>query len=483
MSYSRLKKSNKTNEAKHQDVFAKRRKKLLEKFGNNQIIIIPAHPVSQRNRDVEYLFHQDGNFYYLTGFNEQESIAVLAPGRKEGEYILFNRPTDPEKETWTGKRAGQEGAKKQYHADQTFPINDFAKVLPGLLKNRTTVYYPIKDKRDLDKSIEKIILKSKPKINHKLQYKDICDTLAEMRLIKDEEEIALIKKSIEISKKGHLEAIKHCHPGLYEYQLEAKLMHEFLDNGAQGLSYPNIVASGENSCILHYEENDKKINDGDLVLIDAGAEYQHYSSDITRTFPANGKFTKEQRAIYDLVLKAQEDAIQAIAPGITWDDIEGVVCRTLTEGLIELGILKGDLETLLENGACRQFYMHGAGHWMGLDVHDVGANDIPFEAGMIHTVEPGLYIKPSADVDMCWHNIGVRIEDDILITKEGCEVLSRSIPKKAEEIEALMAKPCEAKLTDCKSRLFNESCKKATSNAGEEEKPIANRLRSKAIIL
>ena len=519
MSHVRSNKSKQPAESKTQDVFAKRRKKLLDQFKNNQLIIIPAHAVSQRNRDVEYLYHQDSNFYYLTGFNEPESIAVLAPGRKEGEYILFNRPKDPEKETWTGKHAGLEGAISEYGADQAFPISEFKKRLSELLKKRTTIFYTIKDKRDLDKDIEKTILNIKPNGLTKIKYDDISATLAEMRLIKDDEEIALIKKSIDISKKGHLAAMQNCRPGMYEYQLEAKLMHEFLDNGSQALSYPNIVASGENSCTLHYEENNKQIKEGDLVLIDAGAEYHNYSSDITRTFPANGKFTKEQRAIYDLVLKAQQEAIKCTAPGITWTDIETVVATTLTQGLIDLGILKGDLETLFNEQAYKPFYMHGSGHWMGLDVHDVGEYDIPFEVGMIHTIEPGIYIKPSPDVDKRWHNIGVRIEDDILITKDGCEVLSRALPSKAEEIEALMSKSRadndfdgksstakslatlkrldpividinknkikeeseNAKSINRKPRLFKQPHK--TTPAPDQHEPIATRLRSRNVTL
>lgn len=417
------------------NVFESRRQKLLNSIDKDQIIIIPAHAVAQRNGDIEYHYHQESNFFYLTGFNEPDALLVLSPGRKEGEFILFNRPKDPKLETWTGKRAGIEGACEKYGADQAFSIEEFEKIFPKLIKGKKTLLHPMSDKANINKKIDDFL----KTFSDKFAHQDISEKLAEMRLIKDKEEIALIRKAVQISEKGHLAAMKQCKPGMYEYQVEAKLMHEFLYHGSRAVSYSNIVASGENSCTLHYDENNRQIKDGDLVLIDAGAEYSNYSSDITRTFPANGKFSKEQRAIYDLVLKAQEAAIKHVKPGVNWDEIEEIVCVTLTHGLIQLGILKGDLKQLVIDQACREFYMHSAGHWMGLDVHDVGKNNVSFKPGMIHTLEPGLYIKPSPHVDKRWHNIGVRIEDDILVTKNGCEVLSAALPKKAADIEAIMA--------------------------------------------
>lgn len=467
MSKSRL------HEAKNQDdfkkeVYAKRRQKLLKNIDSNSIVILSAHPISHRNGDVEYKFRQDSNFYYLTGFKEPESVAVFAPGREQGEFILFNRSKDPKKEIWTGKRAGQEDAIKTYGADESYPINEFAAQLPLLLKNRTLVHYPINDKNK-DKEIEKVILNAikKGKKKSKITAADISHTINEMRQIKDDEEIALIKKSVAISEKAHLNAMKRCKPGLYEYQLEAELMHTFLDNKALGVSYPNIVASGENSCTLHYDENEKQIKEGELILIDAGGEYENYSSDITRTLPANGKFNKEQRAIYELVLKAQEAGIKAITPDSNWGEVEAIVCIVLTEGLINLGLLKGDPEKLVRNGACKRFYMHSSGHWMGLDVHDLHDDnelqDVSFKPGMVMTMEPGIYIKPSDNIDKRWHNIGVRIEDDILVTKNGCEVLSRRLPKTVAEIEAIMAEAQSKKVVEEKTPLSNTTSSTAKS--------------------
>lgn len=474
MSKSRL------HEVKADNTHAERRQKLLETLDAKSIVILSSNPIAHRNGDIEYAYRQDSNFFYLTGFNEPESIAVFSPGRKEGEFILFNRPRDPEKETWTGKRAGQEGACELIGADESHPIEDFKKILPQLLKDRTEVFFPINDahkNKDVIDTIKSAIKNSKSKKAIKLS--DIEPALSEMRQIKDASEIAHIKKAIEISEKAHLKAMQRCKPGLYEYQLEAELMHEFLDNGAQALAYPNIVASGENSCTLHYEENNRQIKNGDLVLIDAGAEYKNYSADITRTFPANGKFTKEQRAIYELVLEAQEAGIKAVAPGSDWTQPEAAVDIVLTKGLLDLGILEGDLEELLEQNASKKYYMHGAGHWMGLDVHDSGPYTedenapVTFKPGMTLTMEPGIYIKPSPDIDKRWHNIGIRIEDDVLVTQDGCEVLSRHLPKKPDEIEAIMAGSKNERVVIN----YDATVKKASEKAPEKEHKKASNVR------
>lgn len=419
------------SQSRDQDIYAKRQQALLKKVKPNSMIILPASPVRFRNRDIEYSFRQDSSFYYMTGFEEPEAIAIFLKNDEGSKYILFNRPKDPSIEIIHGRRAGQKEACEKYGADESYSFAEFEDKLPGLLDGITNVYFPTSLKNN-DKTIEKFVLDS----IETTAMKDIMPIISEMRLIKDKHEINLIKKSIAISERGHLQAMKKCKPGLHEYQLEAELMHEFLDQGSRGLAYPNIVAAGKNANYLHYMENNKQIKDGDLVLIDAGGEYKNYSSDITRTFPANGKFTEEQRKIYNLVLNAQEAGIKAVKPGASWANVEMAVQNILTKGLIELGLLKANPKK--PTAGLDQFYMHSAGHWMGLDVHDVGSYSTKFKPGMILTVEPGIYIKPSKDIDKCWHDINVRIEDDILVTSTGHEVLSKHLPKKIDEIEKIM---------------------------------------------
>ncbi len=429
--------------------FAKRRKQLMQKVGATGIVILPSAPIARRNGDYDYPYRQQSDFYYLTGFEEPESVMILAPKRKEGEFILFNRIRDRDKEIWEGYRAGQTGARDIFGADQAFPISELEKKLPELLENREQIHYAI----GIDKAFDAVLLNAvnhiRGKIRNGLQspiaFVDITPSLHEMRLIKSPAEIALMRKAAEISAQAHISAMQLCKPGLSEYHLEAELIYEFQRNGARFPAYTSIVGSGGNSCILHYNSNNQIIADGSIVLIDAGAEYHNYAADITRTFPANGRFSEEQRAIYEIVLAAQLAGIKAVRPGAPWPSMQNAIVKIITQGLIDLGILKGRLNDLIEKEAYFPFYMHKSGHWLGLDVHDVGRYKIDnkwrtLQPGMILTVEPGIYISPDIPgVHKRWHNIGVRIEDDVLVTAKGNDVLSRDVPKTIAEIEAIMA--------------------------------------------
>lgn len=430
--------------------YAKRRKQLMQRIGSNGIVILPAAIESFRNGDAVYPFRQNSDFFYLTGFEEPEAVAVLLPKRKEGEYLLFNRVRDRSREIWDGPRAGQEGAVKQFQADQAFPISEFESMLPELLEGRESIHYPLGLNKYYDKLLLQVVNKIRAKIRRGLQspiaFVDVASSIHEMRLFKSPTEIAMMQKAVDITEKAHIQAMKACKPDIHEYQLEAELMYEFQRNGARFPAYSSIVGAGRNSCILHYVSNNHKIKDGDLVLIDAGAEYNNYAADITRTFPANGRFSAEQRAIYELVLEAQVAAIKSIKPGLKWETAQNIIVKIMTQGLIDLGILKGSLDSLIEKKAYFPFYMHLSGHWLGLDVHDVGRYKMngkwrTLEPGMTFTIEPGLYISSDIPgVHKRWHNIGVRIEDNILVTKKGCDVLSHKIPKKIAEIEAIMKK-------------------------------------------
>jgi Xaa-Pro aminopeptidase len=422
--------------------FHQRREKVLKQYGADDIIILVSAPESHRNADTNYIFRQDSNFYYITGFSEPRSVAILAPGRAEGEYILFNLPRDPDKEIWNGKRAGQKGAVEEFGANQAFSIEELDQRLPDIIRGRKNAYLI---QSNAEKGVEnRVMLKKVSEAG--MEVRDITPLLTAMRSIKDEAEILAMREALRITGLAHVNAMRHCQPGMFEYQVEAALMNKFYQNGSHAQAYPNIVASGPNTCILHYETNDRRIQNGDLVLIDAAAEYQTYAADITRTFPANGKFTIEQRAIYEIVLKAQEAGIKAVAAGVTVKSVRDAVERVITQGLLDLGLLHGELEKLLEEYACKKYYMHSFGHWIGLDVHDVGGKDEngqpnmrQLEAGMTLTMEPGIYISNQHnDIDPKWHNIGVRIEDVLFVTSGGCEVLSAAIPKSVESIEMIM---------------------------------------------
>jgi len=427
--------------------FAQRRKKLMEKMEPGTLAILTAAPEKMRNADGEYPYRQDSDFHYLTGYPEPEAVAILMPGRPDGEFILFNRRRDPAKETWTGRRAGQAGAVAKYNADEAYPIDELAQRLPQLLLGYERIAYCIGRYPEFDQQLVSAIDTLHSKVRMGIvaprEFINLEQWLHKMRQIKSSHEIDLMRTAAQIAARGHNRAMQVCRPGMYEYQLEAELLHEFTSNGGVP-AYCSIVGSGENGCILHYNENRSQMKDGDLVLIDAGCEYQCYASDITRTFPVNGRFSAEQTAVYEIVLAAQLAGIKHAKPGNSLESLHVTCMRILVEGLVELGILKGSVDGLIEQKAYMPFFMHRTGHWLGLDTHDaglyrVGGEWLKFEAGMAHTIEPGLYIPAETPgVDPKWWNIGIRIEDDIAITATGCEVLSADTPKSIADIEALM---------------------------------------------
>ncbi|TPQ25741.1 Xaa-Pro aminopeptidase [Methylomonas sp. HW2-6] len=431
-----------------QSEFKKRRASLMKQIGKGNIAIIASAPHRTRNRDVHYPFRQDSDFYYLTGFNEAESMAVFIPGREQGEYILFCREFDEKKALWEGAHAGLEGATKHYEADDSFPIDDLDDILPGMLENKSKVFYPMGKDSDLDHKlmewINNIRKQSRSGITAPGELVSLEHILHEMRLFKSAEELKLMRRAAEVSAKAHVRAMRACKPGLYEYQIEAELMHEFVQDGLRAVAYPSIVAGGRNACVLHYTENNDKLNKGDLLLIDAGVECDHYAADITRTFPVSGKFSEPQRLLYQLVLDAQAAALAEIKPGNPWNKAHDASVETLTRGLVELGLLKGRVKKLIKDEKYKQFYMHRIGHWLGMDVHDVGDYKIKdewrlLEPGMVLTVEPGLYVAADCEtVDKQWRGIGIRIEDDVLVTKDGHEILTGGVPKSIDAIEALM---------------------------------------------
>jgi len=428
--------------------FVKRRKQLMRTVGKDGIAILSASPVRQRNRDVEYPYRQESDFLYLSGFSEPEAVLVLVPGRTSGQFLLFCRESDPQQEIWHGRRAGLAGAVAEYGADDAFPITDMDEILPGLMEGRKRVFYTMGQDEGFDRRVVEWVNQLRAKVRSGLQapseFIDLDYHLHDLRLFKSRSEVATMREAARISMRAHKRAMQICRPGMMEYELEAEFLHEFRLAGAEP-AYSSIVGGGENGCILHYTENNQKLNDGELVLIDAGAEHEGYASDVTRTFPINGKFSPAQKEIYELVLASQEAAFRKAKPGNHWNDPHEAAVKVLTKGLLELGLLKGKLSELIKDGAYRQFYMHRTGHWLGMDVHDVGEYKVGdgwrlLEAGMVMTVEPGLYIMPARGVPKRYHNIGVRIEDDIVITRDGYDLLSKGIPKTVAEIEAQMAR-------------------------------------------
>lgn len=429
--------------------YARRRKTLMEQMVPNSIAILPAAPVHIRNRDVEHVYRQDSDFQYLTGFPEPEAVMVLIPGRAHGEYVLFCRERDPERELWDGLRAGQEGAVRDFGADDAFPIADIDDILPGLIEGRERVYYSIGTHVEFDRRLMEWVNTIRSKARQGAQppseFVALGHLLHDMRLYKSAAELKVMREAGDVSARAHVRAMQAARPGLYEYHLEAELEYEFRKGGAKMPAYGSIVAAGRNACILHYRENDAPLKDGDLVLIDAACELDCYASDITRTFPVSGRFTPEQKAIYELVLASQEAAFAVIAPGRHWNEAHEATVRVITAGLVELGLLQGDVDQLIASEAYKAFYMHRAGHWLGMDVHDVGDYKVGgewrvLEPGMVMTVEPGIYVSPdNQDVAKKWRGIGVRIEDDVVVTREGCDILTGGVPKTVSEIEALMA--------------------------------------------
>ena len=421
----------------------------MKRMDQNAIAIIPAAREATRSNDTQYRYRQDSDFLYLTGFEEPESIAVVAPGR-DPKYTLFVRPRDPEREIWDGKRYGVEGAKSDFGAEAAFPISEFDAKLQDILDGAGTLYYRLGANAELDdKIIRKIAamraLNRKP-IHPPRTIIDPATIIHEMRVIKSDEEIELMQRAADIAAEAHVEAMKTVRPGMKEFEVEGMLEHYFRRHGASGPAYTSIVGAGANATVLHYISNTGDLHDGDLLLIDAGAEYQGYASDITRTFPINGHFTKAQREIYDLVLKAQMECVEMVRPGTTHDELKTRSIEILTEGMVRLGLLKGEPQQLIKDKKHEKFYMHGLGHMLGIDVHDVGVyyydkQSRALEPGVVMTVEPGLYISPDTqDVPEQYLGIGVRIEDDVLCTNNGPRVLTSKVPKHADEIEALMAR-------------------------------------------
>ena len=432
----------------NQEEFKRRRRFMMEEMGEGNIAIVAGATEKNRNRDVDYPFRQDSDFYYLTGFAEPNSVAVFIPGRLQGEYLLFCSEFDAQKALWEGAHAGLEGAVKDYGADDAFPIEDLDDILPGLLENKARVFYPMGRDSELNHHILEWVNtlreKSRSGIQVPGEFVSLEHVLHEMRLFKSAQELTWMRQAAEISTKAHKRAMRSCQSCQYEFQIEAELIHEFMFHGLRSPAYPSIVASGANACVLHYTENSSRLQAGDLLLIDAGAECNYYPADITRTFPVSGRFSQPQKLLYQLVLDAQLAAIEQVKPGIPWNYSHDIAIEVLTKGLVDLGILSGAIAELIEEEAYKPYYMHRIGHWLGLDVHDVGDYKLDgqwrvLESGMVLTIEPGLYI-PQEDTSVApqWRGIGIRIEDDVLVTENGCEVLTDAAPKSIQEIEALM---------------------------------------------
>ncbi len=427
--------------------FARRRRQLMRMMGRDAIAILPSAPQRQRSRDVEFGYRQDSDFYYLTGFPEPQAVAVLVPDRDQGEFVLFCRERDPEREQWDGRRAGTDGAVESYGADDAFPISDIDDILPGLMESKPRVFYTMGIYPDFDQRVTEWVntLRRMVKLGgHTPQeFVALDHLLHDMRLYKSRAEIAVMRKAARIAVAAHERAMRTTRPGMHEYEVEAEFLHEFRRRQSEP-SYPPIVGGGENACVLHYTENGAELADGDLLLIDAGCEYDYYASDITRTFPVNGRFTPEQRAVYEIVLEAQLAAIDKTRAGNHWNDPHDAATRVITRGLKKLKLLDGTLPRLLKDQSYRQFFMHRTGHWLGMDVHDVGDYKVGdewrvLEPGMVTTVEPGIYISPGRGVPKRFAGIGVRIEDDVAVTRGEPDVLSKGLAREPDEIEALMA--------------------------------------------
>jgi Xaa-Pro aminopeptidase len=429
--------------------FQARRQRLLATMAaeGGGLAVIPTAPERPRNRDTHYPYRADSYFHYLCGFPEPEAVLVLVAGA-EPRSILFCREKDLEREIWDGYRYGPEGAREAFGVEEAHPVAELAARLPELMANQPAVFYGLGFDAEFDARITAAL--NAVRANARAgavppgAIRDLRALVDEMRLFKDEHELATMRRAAAISAEGHRRAMAAARPGRFEYEVEAELLHAFRRHGAQAPAYPSIVASGPNACVLHYVSNDRAMQDGELLLIDAGCELDSYASDITRTFPVNGRYSGPQRDIYELVLAAQAAAIAAIGPGAHWNQPHEAAVKVLAQGMLDVKLLAGSLDQTLETGSYRQFYMHRTGHWLGLDVHDAGEYKAggqwrSLAPGMVLTVEPGCYIRPAAEVpEVFWH-IGVRIEDDALVTPEGCELLTAATPKTVAEIETLMA--------------------------------------------
>ena len=430
--------------------FEKRRRKLAKLIGKDGIAVIPTASTRVRSRDTDYPYRPDSDFYYFTGFSEPNAVMILAPGREDGSFIVCLREKNPLTEIWDGHMEGLNGVKKNYEADQSFDIEDLETILSSLFLGRQKVFFTLGQ----DEVLDKILMKSFNAVRAGQRRGGVVPSeiqaleplVHEMRLIKSKYEIGLMKKSAKISVDAHKRIFENCKPGVFEYQIEADIIHEFGKHGAVP-AYTSIVASGQNACTLHYISNRDKMKSGQLLLTDAGCENEMYAAAITRTIPVSGEYSKEQKEIYELVLEVQKNAINSIKPGQTFEGLQSDAIKGLTKGLKKLGLLKGRVDQLIKSEAYKDFYMHGIGHWLGMDVHDVGSymdqkgKSRKFENGMVLTIEPGIYIsKKNKNVPTEYRGIGIRIEDDVLVTKSGCDVLTKALPKEIGEIESIMAR-------------------------------------------
>lgn len=431
--------------------YQQRRQQLQEKIGQGTAIFRSA-PMAVMHNDVEYNYRQDSDFFYLTGFTEAEAVAVLAPHHPEHQFILFVQPKDPAKEVWTGYRVGVEAAQEKYGADIAYPIEELDEKLPQYLEKADRIYYHLGRDRNFNETVlqhwQQLMAGYQKRGSGPTAIEDTGPLTHPLRLTKSEAELNLMRRAIEITVEAHNLARDLARPGCYEYEIEAEMERLFRLRGGMGPAYPSIVATGANACILHYTNNSDALQDGDLLLIDAGCAYEYYNADITRTFPVSGQFSAEQKALYELVLAAQEAAIAQVQPGQPYNMIHDAAVRVLTTGLVELGLLRGEVDQLIEDEKYKPFYMHRTGHWLGLDVHDVGAYKHGEETwqqlqpGQVLTVEPGLYIGPDIQlaedqpvVPEQWRGIGIRIEDDVLVTPTGHEILTAAVPKSVAAME------------------------------------------------
>ncbi|NJR51194.1 MAG: M24 family metallopeptidase [Leptolyngbyaceae cyanobacterium CSU_1_3] len=430
--------------------FRQRREQFMAKIGTGTAILRSA-PTAVMHNDVEYNFRQDSNFFYLTGFNEANAVAVLAPHHETHQFVLFVQPKDRDKETWTGYRVGVEAAKEQYGADEVYSIQELDEKLTQYVEKADRIYYHFGRDHNFNQKIlnlwQRLIATYEKKGIGPIALEDPILLLHPLRQSKSASELSLMRKAIEIAAEAHNLALEMRNPGRYEYEIQAEMERLFRLRGGLGAAYPSIVASGANACILHYTENDRQMQDGELLLVDAGCSYDYYNSDITRTYPVGNRFTEEQRILYNLVLTAQEKAIAQVQPGNPWNLFHDAAVRTIVEGLMHLGLLQGDIEETIKAEKYKPFFMHGTGHWLGLDVHDVGIRQIgetwqSFQPGQVVTVEPGIYIRPDfqpcegqPEVPDRWRGIGIRIEDDVLVTETGHDILTAAVPKSIEAME------------------------------------------------
>ena len=438
------------NHAHH--VYRARRDAVLKSMrahSGGGLALVPTAAEVARNRDSLYPFRHDSYFYYLSGFPEPEAVVALVADPDGDRHVLFCRERNEEREVWDGFRYGPEAAREIFGFDEAHPISALATKLPELAADRPALFTPLGLFEPWDRKVTELLNDVRNRVRTGVvapeQVVDVRAALDQMRLVKDEHELALMRRACAISSAAHRRAMRATRPGMIEYQVEAELVHEFLREGAQAVAYSSIVASGPNACVLHYRENNRQMNDGELLLIDAGCEFQGYASDITRTYPVNGKFSGAQKAVYEVVLAAQLACIDAVKPGAPFDDYHHVAERVLAQGFIEIGLVAGSLDAVLESGSYKQFYMHRAGHWLGMDVHDAGLYRLRGESmrlapGMVLTVEPGAYIRPADNVPERFWNIGVRIEDDVLVTADGVENLTASTPKFVADVEAAVGK-------------------------------------------